>query len=628
MIKEMKKLQIIGPKTLLDECIKTLHEMAVVHIETVPADIGAGEAFLRRFPLEAEKLKEKEFLDKAADELRNMMLLLPPPQSYRTVRVASAELYKFLDEISPAGKEVKALCARKDELKDELSVAERYERLLRGFVPIVPRLGGLKNFDIVGLTIERSRADVPKLMENEVMRITEGSYRMYTVDFDETTTGVVLTYPRKFDPEIRRLLTGKSISELRLPDKYADMPLIEALKEMERKKASLPGLIDETENSLKRISDRWYGTIAGLTRAIEDALDEIGALTYVAETRFAFVIEGWAPAENFGPLKERFSRDYGGRVFVRELDITGEEKEKGLVPVYIRNPDFLRPFEIFLSAVPPPKYGSVDPTPYLAVFFPAFFGLIVGDIGYGAVLFLLSLYVRRRFKEKVFLRDLSIVLSVCSLSAIAFGFLFGEFFGDLGGRLGFIHPILFHRAEALKTMLILTLGIGAGHVILGLLIGAINHLYRRRRREAGGKIASLAIIFSLFVIFGVYYGNVPRVLLTPLVVAAVAAFVILIALEGIIGPLEFIKALGNMLSYLRLMAVGTASVVMAIVANKIGGATGNLALGIFAGALLHLLNIALSLLSPVIQSMRLQYVEFFSKFYEGGGRRYKPFKKR
>ncbi|MBI5287294.1 MAG: ATPase, partial [Deltaproteobacteria bacterium] len=87
------------------------------------------------------------------------------------------------------------------------------------------------------------------------------------------------------------------------------------------------------------------------------------------------------------------------------------------------------------------------------------------------------------------------------------------------------------------------------------------------------------------------------------------------------------KTVGNILSYARIMAIGTASVVMAVVANKLGGAVGNVLLGIIVAALIHTLNVALGILSPTIHSLRLHYVEFFSKFYQPGGRRYTPFKK-
>jgi V/A-type H+-transporting ATPase subunit I len=627
MIEKMTKVQLIGPKGLLDECIRTLHAMAVLHIENVPAGFAAEEAYLRRLPIEKEKLHEKEGLDKAHEMLKNMRQLLARPQAYMTVKVAASEIKKLAEELEPVGENVTELHARKDELTEELAVIGRYEKLLRGFAPIVPRLGGLKNFEMVGLTIEKTREDVTKLLDIEINRITEGSYNIFVEDLDETTRGVVLTFPKKFDSTIRQLLTGKSISEVRLPDEYGELTLIEALKQMERRKnEEIPWLMHEVDGELDAIARQWYWTITGLLKAIEDAVDEIGILTYAAQTRFTFVVEGWVPLDTFPEVKKKFNSIFKDKVLVRELEI--KEKEVDLIPVYIRNPQVLRPFEVFLSALPPPKYGTVDPTPYIAIFFPAFFGLIVGDIGYGAIVFAVSLLLRRKLKEKAFLRDIATVLSVCSLSAIVFGFLFGELFGDLGERLHILHPILFDRIKALKTLMILTIGIGIGHVLLGIVLGAVNQIHRHRPKEAGAKITYFILIVSFLVIMAIMAGYLPRTLLTPGAIVFFFSFVVFVAIEGIIGPLEFIKALGNMLSYVRIMAVGTASVVMALVANKIGGLSENLIVGILAAGMIHLLNIVLSVLSPSIQSMRLQYVEFFSKFYEGGGRKYKPFKKR
>ncbi|MBI5809634.1 MAG: hypothetical protein HZB21_00350 [Deltaproteobacteria bacterium] len=627
MIEKMTKVQIIGPKGLLDECIKTLHAMSIVHIETVPSDIGlAEEAFLRRLPMEKEKVKEKEALDNVLDKIKGLMLLLKPPASYRSVTVGWADMWRLADELAPMGEEVRRVSAGLEGLKEELAVIGKYERLLRGFAPVVPRLGGLKNFDIVGLTVEKTRGGIVALLDLEVSKITGGAYEIYVQEIDDATTGVVLAYPRKFEPMVRQLLSGRSISEIKLPEGYGEMPLLDALKEMERKKGAIPRLIREGTDRLSYISGRWYWTLVAMMKAAEDRLDEIGALAYAGQTMFAFVIEGWVPADMFGGVHGKFNSIFGGKVMVREMEV--REEDIDFIPVYIKNPRLLRPFEVLLSALPPPKYGSVDPTPYIAFFFPAFFGLIVGDIGYGAVILILSFYLKRRFRDKEMLKDISSVLSAGSLSAIVFGFLFGEFFGDLGMRLGIIHPILLNRALALRTFLVLTLGIGAGHVLLGLVIGAVNRLHRGRRKEAGVKAAHFVMAVSFLVVMGILWGYLPKGLFTPGLAALVVSFAALILLEGIIGPLEVIKSVGNMLSYVRLMAVGTASVVMAVVANRIGGLSDDIILGIIAAALIHLLNIVISVVSPAIQSMRLHYVEFFSKFYEGGGKRYAPFKKR
>jgi V/A-type H+-transporting ATPase subunit I len=136
------------------------------------------------------------------------------------------------------------------------------------------------------------------------------------------------------------------------------------------------------------------------------------------------------------------------------------------------------------------------------------------------------------------------------------------------------------------------------------------------------------VLSAFFMCLAAIAGYLPRSFFTPALLAVIAGSACLVLLEGVLGPLESIKALGSILSYVRLMAVGAASVVMATAANRMSGKAGSLVVGILMAGAVHIINIMLSLLSPSIQSMRLQYVEFFGKFYEGGGRRYKPFKKR
>ena len=623
----MFKVQIIGPKTLLDEAIRELHAAAVVHVETLPEKYLLESEFLGKLPIEREKLMEKEALEGFADRLRNFKALLPVPSSYRTARAGSGDIHRYMAELAPFEERAKELRARKDSLNDELSIINKYEKLLRGFAPIVTRLGGLKNFDITGLTLEKTREDISGLLEAEVSRVTEGMYSVHARDIDEHTLGIVLTYPKSYAPQVKALLSGKAVSEMRLPDDYSDMTLIEALKLMGVRAAELPGLMAGVDGELYSISSVWYGVVIGVARAIEDCLEEIGVLSYAGATKFAFIIEGWVPVDAYGGLASRLSSLFNDRIHLRTLDIRKEER--ALIPVFIKNHRFIRPFEVFLAALSTPRYGSVDPTPFVALFFPVFFGLIVADMGYGAVILLLAAYLRRRFgRKKQFFRDAATVFVVSGASAIVFGFLFGEFFGDLGERAGLLHPLVLNRIEALKTLIAITIAIGAGHVILGVIIGIVSHAKRRDLKETGAKVVYLALIVSFIVLALSMPGILPGALIPWSAGVMGASFVALAVLEGMLGPIEFMEALGNIVSYVRLMAVGTASVVMALVANQMGALADNMVLGAIIAGLIHCLNLLLSVLSPSIQSMRLQYVEFFSKFYEGGGRLYRPFKKR
>jgi V/A-type H+-transporting ATPase subunit I len=118
----------------------------------------------------------------------------------------------------------------------------------------------------------------------------------------------------------------------------------------------------------------------------------------------------------------------------------------------------------------------------------------------------------------------------------------------------------------------------------------------------------------------------PSKFFTPLVITLLVAFPILIIAEGVLAPIEFVSTIANVLSYARIMAVGTASVMMAVVANRMAGAFGGVVVGVLFALLFHLINFVLGVFSPTIHILRLHYVEFFGKFFSPGGIEYQPFR--
>jgi V/A-type H+-transporting ATPase subunit I len=198
--------------------------------------------------------------------------------------------------------------------------------------------------------------------------------------------------------------------------------------------------------------------------------------------------------------------------------------------------------------------------------------------------------LRIRSRPDTTLRSVSEIGLACSLFAIIFGFLYGELFGDLGHRIG-LHPIIFNREEAFFPFL--------GFAVMVVLI-------------------ALALMAA--------FGMLPERFFTPLVITALAALPILIIGEGVLAPIELVSTLGNVLSYARIMAVGTASVMMAVVANRMVGAFGAIWVGVLFALVFHLINFVLGVFSPTIHMLRLHYVEFFGKFYSPGGSQYRPFR--
>ncbi len=171
-----------------------------------------------------------------------------------------------------------------------------------------------------------------------------------------------------------------------------------------------------------------------------------------------------------------------------------------------------------------------------------------------------------------------------------------------------------------------------GLIVLWLVLGVWEALRERSRShllERGGMLVGL---MGLFLIVGVMVDYLPQGLMTPGIVIVILGIVFLGASLGwlgiLMGPIEFISLIGNILSYLRIAAIGLASVYLAKVANDIAGMVGNLIVGIILAVLIHALNLVMGAFSPTIHSLRLHYVEFFRKFYEGGGRAYKPFRSR
>jgi V/A-type H+-transporting ATPase subunit I len=527
----------------------------------------------------------------------------------------------LLPRLAALEEEVSAHERRRRALLEEQEATARFERLVVALAPFPRGLDPAVQPEIHGLVL-RSDPEALALLEAEVRRITGGVCEVRARPVDAEHTGVLVTVPRARSREVTALLFDRGVDEIRLPAGYAGKDLVEVLLLLAARERELPGDVAAVDSALERIAAAFGPALDSAMQEAQAGLDRLRAARRCGETRFAFVISGWAPQERLERLRDHAEAALEGKVAV--LAHRPAPPQWGEVPVILRNHRFVRPFEILLALVPLPRYGSTDPTPWMAIFFPLFFGLVLGDVVFGLAGATVSLVARLRGWGGTLGRDVAWVALCCSSAAAVFGVLFGEALGELGAHAG-LHPILLHRREAVMDLFALAVAVGAAHVVLGMVLGVASALRADHRRHAAARAAKLGLLLSAGTAGAALLGTVPRHLAAPAALAAAAFLAVAVAAEGPLAALDLVLGLGNVLSYARLMALGLASVMLAEVANLVGGVLQPRAAGLAIAVLLHAVNFTLGLVSPTVAALRLHYVEFFEKFYDEGGAPFRPF---
>ncbi len=512
--------------------------------------------------------------------------------------------------------------ARADGLRQELFTLPRHLESLRRLLPLVPEMADLDAYETAALLIDARHGSVLAELNDRLTEELGGNFELISDRVGTRDIGAILIYPRKDADRVGREFGREQVTRVRLPERYESVPFREAISAMERRLVELPTEIESAEEDVADVV-REHPDWAAARAAAQAQLDQLSALRHLGATPHTFSLSGWVPEPDVGRLQKDLEATVGGDVIVERTEPGPDE----MPPVLLHNPSVPASFESFVRLLDIPKSGTLDPSLLMAVFLPLFFGMMLGDVAYGTVLLGLALVARRRLRTPGIMRDLARILELCAGWSIVWGFVYGEFLGDLGHRLG-MEPIWVNREEAVESLLVLSIAIGAGHVLLGLALGVWQARKLGNRRKLGERVGMLVALVALFAVAAAAMGMIPDGLVTPAVAFAVVGLVIVVSSGGLLGllmgPLEFIGTIGNVLSYLRIGAIGLASVYLARVANELGAAA-PIWLGIVIAALFHALNLVLGVFSPTIQALRLHYVEFFGKFFEGGGEAFQPF---
>jgi V/A-type H+-transporting ATPase subunit I len=617
MIIEMAKLRILGPRERLEDVLRVLQDLSLVHLSSPEA------APLARVELTPAQDRERRHLASALDDVERALSALGVAEGSAPVAasVTRAGLARWARLASRVRRETERLAARTTALEEERALIMKYQQFFSAFRALLESETRWPNATTYHVLLRGGdTATIPQLRVTLSAAIGE-EFQLFSQPLASGETAVLIVVSAQVAGRVERLLAEARVQEIPVPEVYGGKSLTDAIPRMLARLGDIPREREEIRTRLRALGREHGAALRSARAALNDRLRALGALPLTGVTTRAFVLEGWVPAGSRHLLDAGLGAAFGEDVVVSE--VSREEWESEQAPVVLSNPRLLRPFETLVGLMPLPRYGSIDPTPFVAVFFPAFFGLMVGDVGYGLVLAALGLVLHARSRPGTTLRNVAEIIGPCALFSIIAGVLFGELFGDLGRRWFGMRPLLFDRADALLPFLLLAVAIGAVHVLLGLVLGVVSA--RRHPRQAMGRGVSALMVVLVIVGLLAAVDVLPRAFFTPAALALLIAFPVLIVLEGLVAPIELLATLGNILSYARIMALGVASVMLAVVANRMVGAMGSVVVGVVFALLFHLVNFAIAMFSPTIHALRLHYVEFFGKFFSPGGVRYQPF---
>jgi len=604
----MARIRVLGPRGRLGATVRALQDRGVVQL--VDAGCIGG---LHRHELDPITRRRRRNIMRALGDVEHALGGLaqlgaavsdrpgPPPPEAGVARLAA--------RISAA---VDKLLAREQALVEEREALRAYEPL---FAELEAMLGAR---DVSVFLLRLRRAAELEPLRSALERLVGDAAVLHSHRLASGETVVLLRVAAARAAEIEQQLAAARVERAPLPAALAKSPLADALPRMRPRLAEVTFELQAVHDEAASLARTHGDDLARARRSFHDALLALDAEDRAAASTRAFVLDGWLPAGELAELSRFLTSAVGPEIAIEQL--ARDEWHGDEAPVVLANPRLFAPFEVLTSQLPLPRYGTVDPTPFVAVFFPMLFGIVVGDVGYGVAIAILALILRLASKRT---RDLAKIAGAVSVFSIIFGFLYGELFGDLGRRWLGMRPLWFDRREAVLGFLALAIALGLVHLVLGLAIAAVTR-WRGHKREAIGRGLTAVMLLLVVVALLALFEQLPSILVTPTVIVLLVALPVIVVLEGATALLDLMTILGHVLSYARVMALGTASVMLAVVANRMHGAFGSAAIGIAFALVFHLVNFAITLFSPTIHVMRLHYVEFFGTFFEPGGGPYRP----
>ena len=493
----------------------------------------------------------------------------------------------------------------------------------------------LKDSKYTSTTVGRINVESASEIKTKLSNLTD-ELDMYTVPSDDKEyVNIVVVTLKEFTDDVYSTLRKFDFEKIEIGNVEGTPQQIISnadarLKTIESERATV-------KSELRVVAEQWDDEILALKEQIENEKEKNEILSAFVQTKDAYMLEAWVPVKDTEKVEQLVETTSEGHCAFELIEIEGTDDED--VPILQQNGWYAKPFEFLVDMYSPVRYNEIDPTIFVAIMFPIFFGFCLTDAVYGLIVSLIGVVLLRGLgKIKPSMNAFGWILIWSGLWAVILGLITNGFIGDFPERImGFRLPTVFAPVEAFvhpDTILIIAIAIGIIYTNIGFIIGAIDNMRYGNKKEAIGSQFCWFVLEAGVILLALGYlmpaiGMIGMALGGVLIIACIG---MLVYANGAYGVMDIFGFMGDVLSYARLLALCLATGGIAMTVNILAQMVDNmipfvgiiLAVIIFIGG--HIANFAFQVLGAFINALRLNYVEFFSQFFMGGKGKFEAFK--